>query len=496
MIQVPNSEPTNLGAKSVTADPIASAQIAATQVAKAVENEAKTAAAVEEANFRLTKATEMLREAQITYADAVATNSFLKEQSRLAYNNALAGFRKAEEHAATVAEEHGVAKSVAAKLATVAKAGINSAADLKAAVAAAKTDDDKTACVEAAERLKLAFFLPKGWAAQYKPVAKREVSSKERASLAAKGKAMPDGSYPINSVADLKNAISSYGRANDPAQVKAHIITQAKALGAVDQLPASWGVTNGGTVMKAVALILCPECMGEQGNSCPVCAGNPDNQITDKQFGEWMDNNPAIYTDGGSDLSKAFGFTTEALLTRDFQKSAAYQDYIFSKGGPGSGGPQILPGHEFFGNQWTGGSKHTFTRGEMKGKSEFWKQTYKRYAQSAEGHIKDAMGHRQDAEGHTAAGRHAEAEASHRKAAESLEKAAGAHKGMQALHTKVSTNGTRNQVATQVRPEVHGIPRNATSSAASAHDTAASQLRDIKAASLAAADASAARAAA
>jgi hypothetical protein len=69
---------------------------------------------------------------------------------------------------------------------------------------------------------------------------KREVSDQERARLADEGHAMPDGSYPIANVEDLKNAIQAYGRAKDPEAVKRHIIRRAKELGHTDFLPASW----------------------------------------------------------------------------------------------------------------------------------------------------------------------------------------------------------------------------------------------------------------
>jgi hypothetical protein len=77
---------------------------------------------------------------------------------------------------------------------------------------------------------------------EYTEIVKREVSDKERQQLADQGMALPDGSYPIKTVADLKNAIQSFGRAKDPAKVKAHIITRARALGAIDQLPEGWNV--------------------------------------------------------------------------------------------------------------------------------------------------------------------------------------------------------------------------------------------------------------
>lgn len=71
-------------------------------------------------------------------------------------------------------------------------------------------------------------------------IMKRDVSDKERERLADEGEAMPDGSYPIASVADLKNAIKAYGRAKNKAAVKAHIIRRAKALDATDALPEGW----------------------------------------------------------------------------------------------------------------------------------------------------------------------------------------------------------------------------------------------------------------
>jgi hypothetical protein len=69
---------------------------------------------------------------------------------------------------------------------------------------------------------------------------KRDFSSKERSRAADSGAAMPDGSYPIKNVGDLKNAIQAVGRASDPAAAKRHIISRARALGATDELPDGW----------------------------------------------------------------------------------------------------------------------------------------------------------------------------------------------------------------------------------------------------------------
>lgn len=82
------------------------------------------------------------------------------------------------------------------------------------------------------------------------PFWKKDYTPDQRAELARQGKAIPikdpdtdeiiDGRYPIANTADLANAISAFGRAKDPEEVKALIVRQAKALGATDQLPADW----------------------------------------------------------------------------------------------------------------------------------------------------------------------------------------------------------------------------------------------------------------
>jgi hypothetical protein len=71
-------------------------------------------------------------------------------------------------------------------------------------------------------------------------LAKRDFSQKEREAAADEGQAMPDGSFPIKTVQDLKNAIRAVGRAKDPAAAKAHIKRRARALGATDLLPDDW----------------------------------------------------------------------------------------------------------------------------------------------------------------------------------------------------------------------------------------------------------------
>lgn len=69
---------------------------------------------------------------------------------------------------------------------------------------------------------------------------KREFSDDERKKAADAGEALPDGSFPIQSEQDLKNAIRAVGRASDPAKAKAHIIARAKAMGLESELPTDW----------------------------------------------------------------------------------------------------------------------------------------------------------------------------------------------------------------------------------------------------------------
>lgn len=63
---------------------------------------------------------------------------------------------------------------------------------------------------------------------------KRDFSTEERRRLARNGAAMDDGSFPIISVADLRNAIQSLGRAKNRSSALAHIKRRARALGRGD----------------------------------------------------------------------------------------------------------------------------------------------------------------------------------------------------------------------------------------------------------------------
>jgi hypothetical protein len=62
----------------------------------------------------------------------------------------------------------------------------------------------------------------------------KDFSTDRRKTLAKKGFAKPDGSYPIEDEQDVHNAVSDFHRASGSPSDKAHIRTRAKALGMGD----------------------------------------------------------------------------------------------------------------------------------------------------------------------------------------------------------------------------------------------------------------------
>ena len=65
----------------------------------------------------------------------------------------------------------------------------------------------------------------------------REFTAEQRHEMAKKGQALPDGSFPIVTVDDLRNAIQAIGRAKSRSLAIRHIKKRASALGATDLLP-------------------------------------------------------------------------------------------------------------------------------------------------------------------------------------------------------------------------------------------------------------------
>lgn len=70
---------------------------------------------------------------------------------------------------------------------------------------------------------------------------KADLSAAGRKKAAASGAAMPDGSYPIKTKADLRKAIKAVGRGGaDHDKIRAHIAKRAKALGLEAMVPDNW----------------------------------------------------------------------------------------------------------------------------------------------------------------------------------------------------------------------------------------------------------------
>jgi hypothetical protein len=86
---------------------------------------------------------------------------------------------------------------------------------------------------------------------------KGEFSAAQREKDAAEGVAMPDGSYPIRSAKDVANALRDCCRSGEKADVKAHIIARAKAIGAASALPDDWTETAD----KAAGATLSPDAL-------------------------------------------------------------------------------------------------------------------------------------------------------------------------------------------------------------------------------------------
>lgn len=70
----------------------------------------------------------------------------------------------------------------------------------------------------------------------------KDFSPDRREQLAKEKKALKDGSFPIENVADLRRAVKAYGRADESKQasVRRHIVRRARALGKTDLIPDGW----------------------------------------------------------------------------------------------------------------------------------------------------------------------------------------------------------------------------------------------------------------
>ncbi|UDL15875.1 hypothetical protein QEH42_gp084 [Microbacterium phage Pumpernickel] len=105
------------------------------------------------------------------------------------------------------------------------------------------------------------------------------VPKKSRDQAAEKGEALPDGSYPIRNVNDLKNAIKAFGRAKpgDRAKVRRHIMKRARALGKADLIPEDWKSAQSEEIGASVAAMR--ERLAEF-SATPVVAAGEDKDMS------------------------------------------------------------------------------------------------------------------------------------------------------------------------------------------------------------------------
>ena len=160
---------------------------------------------------------------------------------------------------------------VAAGAMTLAKMKSDPIEDMKKRIAALEklsvvSDDTKAKAEELAQRVHGSFAYDElGY-----------ISRAKREKLAKEGKALPDGSYPISNVEDLKNAIQAYGRSKPSkrAAVRRHIMKRARSLKRADLIPDKWknaGLIDDDVVdsIKAKAAMLSAKSAAESGDADP-----------------------------------------------------------------------------------------------------------------------------------------------------------------------------------------------------------------------------------
>ena len=439
-----------------------STRIASEQVTKAASAEVVARTEFENAHFRLEKATAALSATEIAYQEAVAKGAWNREGLRASYNNSLAGFRDADKAAETASLNYSLAKSALAGIRTFTKA-ISNGEELKAAVKNAKTPADRKACVDAAEKMKLVFFLPKGWKAEADKMEKSVAKANETHGASEKKALALMDTNPhlameiLNNIADdLAVRAGNAKQAGDIASYSALTLEGGRVRGLatrirqegfdnkfpvqdvkditilpLDVVGKSFASTSNLrkeiTMPDAKILVICPACGGDGPQSCPCCGG--ERLVSQADHDDEMGYNDMM---GDDDSSAGNAFTTKALLTRDFEKSAGYQNYIFiTKGGDGSG---EKPGHPFRGNQHTGGVS---AGGRLIHEREGHRVTMKRYQEGVAAHTSAAEAQKTIARGHESQGRHAKAAEAMRAAAEHHKMAAGFHEGIANIHKNV-----------------------------------------------------------
>ncbi len=110
-------------------------------------------------------------------------------------------------------------------------------------------------------------------------VCKKDYSAEQRRAMAAKGHALPDGSYPIEDKEDLSDAIHAIGRGknNPKSKIRAHIKARAKALGAGGMIPATWVQKEDEGALQQALDTITKAFRRRSQDTRPSDADDPDN---------------------------------------------------------------------------------------------------------------------------------------------------------------------------------------------------------------------------
>ena len=165
---------------------------------------------------------------------------------------------------------------------------------------------------------------------------KKDYSDEERKKMADAGTALPDGSFPIATAADLDNAVQAYGRAKDKPKAKSHIQARAKALGAEGKLPDTWDtpkkIAEAWHYLKALKegdLTSLQKCMADVTDTARIL--QTLQVITNSQASPWLEEQP------DSDLAdRLYGSMTDLVeIFKDMVDEETQQLLAATSGGKG-----------------------------------------------------------------------------------------------------------------------------------------------------------------
>lgn len=177
---------------------------------------------------------------------------------------------------------------------------------------------------------------------------KRKLSTQEREALAEKRQAMPDGSFPIANITDLRNAVKLFFRATDKPATKRFITRRATELERLDLLPDTWKKSADSAAIKGNDMDF--DKLGledETREAIEKVIADLEAKITELEDTETVD----VLKDASDDVKKQFAAQTEqiekqaaelaaekdARLTAEFVKAA--EGYTSILGDASEAGP-------------------------------------------------------------------------------------------------------------------------------------------------------------